>query len=67
VDNIKVDLRVIGWGGMHWIYLFQDRDQWIALVSTVMNLRVPYNFWKILGQLQNWLLLKKGAQFHKIS
>jgi hypothetical protein len=41
VDNIKIDLREIGWGGMDWIYLALDRDQWRALVNTVMNLRVP--------------------------
>jgi hypothetical protein len=40
-DNIKMDLREIVWGGMDWIDLAQDRDQWRALVSTVMNLRVP--------------------------
>jgi hypothetical protein len=40
-DNIKMDLRKIGWGGMDWIDLAQDRAQWRALVSTVMNLRVP--------------------------
>jgi hypothetical protein len=40
-DNIKMDLRVIGWGGMDWIDLAQDRDQWRALANTVMNLRVP--------------------------
>jgi hypothetical protein len=40
VDNIKMDLREIGWGGMDWIDLAQDRDQWRALV-TVMNLPVP--------------------------
>jgi hypothetical protein len=40
VDNIKMDLREIGWGGMDWIDLAQDRDQWRALVYTVMNLRV---------------------------
>jgi hypothetical protein len=40
-DDIKMDLREIGWGGMDWIDLAQDRDQWSALVNTVMNLRVP--------------------------
>jgi hypothetical protein len=37
VDNIKMDLRKIEWGGMDWIVL----AQWRALVNTVMNLRVP--------------------------
>jgi hypothetical protein len=41
VDNIKMDLRDIGWGGMHWIDLAQDRDQWMVLVSTGINFRVP--------------------------
>jgi hypothetical protein len=41
VDNIKMDLRKIGWGGMDRIDLAQDRDQWRALVNTVMNLQVP--------------------------
>jgi hypothetical protein len=41
VDNIKIDLREIGWDDMDWICLAQDRDQWRALVNTVMNLRVP--------------------------
>jgi hypothetical protein len=40
-DSIKTDLREIGWGGMDWIDLAQYRDQWRALVNTVMNLRVP--------------------------
>jgi hypothetical protein len=40
-DNIKMDLREIRWDGMDWIDLAQDRDQWRALLNTVMNLRVP--------------------------
>jgi hypothetical protein len=39
VDNIKMDLREIGWAGMDWIELAPDRDQWRALVNTVMNFR----------------------------
>jgi hypothetical protein len=41
VYNIKMDLREIGWDDMDWIDLAQDRDQCIALVNTLMNLRVP--------------------------
>jgi hypothetical protein len=41
VDDIKMDLREIGWDGVDWIKLAQDRDQWRAFVNTVMNLRVP--------------------------
>jgi hypothetical protein len=35
-----MDLREIGWNGVEWVDLAQDRDQWRALVNTVMNLRV---------------------------
>jgi hypothetical protein len=40
-DNIKMDLQEVGWGGMDWIDMAQDRERWRALVSAVMNLRVP--------------------------
>jgi hypothetical protein len=39
--NIKMYLRDIGWCGMDWTDLAQDKDRWRALVNTVMNLRVP--------------------------
>jgi hypothetical protein len=45
VDNIKIDLREIGWNGVDWIDLAQDRDHWRALVNTVMN----FGFHKMLG------------------
>jgi hypothetical protein len=38
-DNIKMDLREVGWGGMDWINLAQDKDRWRALVNAVMNLQ----------------------------
>jgi hypothetical protein len=40
-DNIKMNLKETGWGGMDCIHLAENRDQWRALVNTVMNLRVP--------------------------
>jgi hypothetical protein len=40
-NNNKMDPREVGLGGMYWIHLTQDRDQWRALVNTAMNLRVP--------------------------
>jgi hypothetical protein len=41
VDNIKMNLREIGWDGIDWIDMTQDRDQCRALINTVMNIRVP--------------------------
>jgi hypothetical protein len=41
VDNIKMDLLEISWGGVDWVFLAEDRDKWRALVNAVMNLRVP--------------------------
>jgi len=40
-NNIKMDLQEVGEGCGEWIVLAQDRDRWRALVSTMMNLRVP--------------------------
>jgi hypothetical protein len=41
LDNIKMDLIEIVWDGVDWMDMAQDRDQWSALVNTVVNLRVP--------------------------
>jgi hypothetical protein len=41
VDSIKIDLREKEWGGMDWIDVAQDRDQWSALVNTVIKIRIP--------------------------
>jgi hypothetical protein len=49
VGNIKMDLRDIGWDGMDWIDLAQDRGNWNAFVNTVMNLRILQNAGKFLS------------------
>jgi hypothetical protein len=41
VDNIRMDLREVGWGGVDWIGLAKDRNRWTALVDSVLNLCVP--------------------------
>jgi hypothetical protein len=50
-DNIKMGLREVEWG-MDWINLAQDRDRWLALLNTVVNLWIPYNVGNFLSSLQ---------------
>jgi hypothetical protein len=49
VDNIKIYLKEIGWGGKLWIHLAQNKNQCRALVNMLMNLRVPYDVGKLLS------------------
>jgi hypothetical protein len=39
-DNIKMDVKEVEWGGMNWINVAQDSDQWWTLLNKVMKLRV---------------------------
>jgi hypothetical protein len=41
VYNIKMNLGEIGWGGMYWINLVKNRDHWMTLENTIMNLQIP--------------------------
>jgi len=61
VDNIRLDLREIGWEGVDWMHLTQDRGQWRASVNTLMNLRVPQkrgNSWLVV-----WLVASQEGLF----
>jgi hypothetical protein len=66
VDNIKMNLREIGWGGIDWIGLAQNRDQWRALVNTVINLWVPLNVGKFLSSCTTGGFSRK-AQLHGVT
>jgi hypothetical protein len=55
VDNIKIHLREIGWVGIDWLDLAQDRDQWRALDEPSGSIKC----WEVLEWLHNWQLLKK--------
>jgi hypothetical protein len=66
VNNIKMNLRETGWGGMDWIGLAQDRDQWMALVNTVMNFRLPINVEKFLSGCTTGGFSRR-AHLHEVS
>jgi hypothetical protein len=65
-DNIKMALREIGWSGVAWIDLAQDRDKWRALGNTVMNLRVTQNVGKFLRGCTSGGFSRR-AQLHGVS
>jgi hypothetical protein len=56
-----MDLGKIGWGGMNWIDLAQDRDHWKAIVNVLMNLRISYNFVKFLSGCKTCGFSKKSS------
>jgi hypothetical protein len=48
-----MDLSEVGWDGVDWIDVAQDREQWRALVNTVLNLRSSIKYWGVLEGLRN--------------
>jgi hypothetical protein len=64
VVNNKMDLRKIGWDCMHWIDLDEDRDQWRALLKTVINLRVQKSVGKFLSSCR-FGFSSRRAQLHR--
>jgi hypothetical protein len=49
MDNIKIELREIGWGGIYWIDLTENKKNWRTFLNIVMNLSVPQNAGKFLS------------------
>jgi hypothetical protein len=66
VDNIRMDLVEVGWGGVDWIGLAQHRDKGRALVNSVLSLWVPQNARK-LSRFLTARDLSSGAQLHRVS
>jgi hypothetical protein len=58
-DNIKIDLKEIGWGGVDWIDPAQGKEQWRVLVNTGSARLRSVKYWDILEWLSSWCLLKK--------
>jgi hypothetical protein len=66
MDDIKMDLRVIGWGGMDWVDLALDRDQRKALVNMAVNFWVPQNVGKLLSSCATGCFSRR-VQLHEDS
>jgi hypothetical protein len=56
-DNIKMDLREVGWG-MDWFDLAEDRNRWQAFMNAVMNIRVPLNAEDLLASQEGFCSMK---------
>jgi hypothetical protein len=54
VDNIRMDLREVGWVDVHWIGMAQDRKRWRALVNSALNLRGSIKCWETIEWPNNW-------------
>jgi hypothetical protein len=61
-----MDLREIGWGDKGWIHLAHYRDQWMAFVNTVMNLRIPQNVGTFLSSCTTGGFSRR-AQLHGVN
>jgi hypothetical protein len=61
MDDIKMDLREMGWGGMDRIDLAQDRNQWRSCCDHGNELSRSLKCWEVLEQLHNCRILKKGS------
>jgi hypothetical protein len=64
--DIRMDLGEVGWGGVDWIGLDQDRNRWRALVNSVINLRVPQDAGKLSSGLRTGGL-SSSAQLHRVT
>jgi hypothetical protein len=60
-DNIKIELKEIGWGVMDWIHLDHVRNQWRTLVKTAMKLRVKKKCSEFLDQLGDGQFLTRNS------
>jgi hypothetical protein len=65
MDNIKMYLSEVGWGGIYWIDVAQSRDQCRALMNTVMNLRVSYYIGKFLSSCTNGGFSRRAQLYSK--
>jgi hypothetical protein len=60
-----MDFGEIGWGGVDWISLTRDKDNWRTLVNATMNLRVPYNAEKLSSGFTPGIL-SSSARLHRV-